>query len=198
MAGSNNSLNLAFPVPASLGGLGVANPTAHGILVAEGSSAATPIVLTAGQVLIGTTSGDPSGATLTNGTGISITSASGSITIASTVAGFATVNETSSTVTMAVNTQYVNTSSGNAQVTYTIPATAAQGALFRIIGVTGNTGGWVLQANTGQTVWVGNQACSTAGTWTSNAATDVIDIVCTVANTVFVAVGAISQDLAWA
>lgn len=198
MAGVNNSLNAPFPLSATLGGLGVASPTAHGILVAEGGSPATPIVLAAGQVLIGTTALDPVPATLTQGTGITITSASGSITIASTISGFATVNQTGAAVTMAVNTQYVNTGTANAQVTYTIPTTAAQGALFRIIGVTGNNGGWILQANTGQTVWVGNVACSTAGTWTSADKGDCITIVCTVANTVFVAIDVISQDLVWA
>lgn len=198
MAGVNNSLNIAFPLSATLGGLGVASPTVHGILVAEGSSAATPIVLAAGQVLIGTTASDPSAATLTQGTGISITSASGSITIASTIAGFATVNQTGASVTMAVNTQYINTSAANAQVTYTLPATAAQGSLFRIVGVASNTGGWVLAVASGQSVYVGNQASTvTTGTWTSADKTDGISLVCTVANTTFVATDVVSQDLAW-
>jgi hypothetical protein len=56
-------------------------------MIAEGASAMTPIVLTAGQVLIGTTSSDPVGATLTAGTNISITSATGAITINSTASG---------------------------------------------------------------------------------------------------------------
>ncbi len=199
MAGFGNLLNLAFPISAALGGSGVASPTAHGILVAEGSSAFNPIVLSAGQVLIGTTSGDPSAAALTAGTGISISSVSGSITITNTSAsgGLATVNQTGSSVTMAVNTQYINTSSGNAQVTYTFPATAAQGSIFRIVGVTGNTGGWVAQLASGQTAWVGNSVCSTAGTWTSGNATDVISFICTVANTVFVAFDGATQDLAY-
>lgn len=57
--------------------------TAHGIMLAQGAGA-TPnyLVLGAGKVAIGTTSSDPSGATLTQGSNITITSASGSITIA--------------------------------------------------------------------------------------------------------------------
>jgi hypothetical protein len=55
--------------------------TAHGVLVGEGATMLTSIVLGAGQVLIGTTSSDPSAATLTQGQNIGITSASGSITI---------------------------------------------------------------------------------------------------------------------
>ena len=55
--------------------------TAHGVLVGEGASPLVSIVLGAGQLLIGTTSGDPTAAALTQGQNIGITSASGSITI---------------------------------------------------------------------------------------------------------------------
>lgn len=63
------------------GGTGLSNPTAHGIMVGEGASAMTPIVLTAGQVLIGTTSSDPSAAAINSGTGILVGNGSGSITV---------------------------------------------------------------------------------------------------------------------
>jgi hypothetical protein len=199
MAGVNNLLNLPFPVSATLGGSGVSNPTTHGILVAQGSSPFATKVLTDGQLLIGFTGADPSAATLTAGTGISIGNASGSITITNTSAagGLATVNETGTSVTMAANTQYINTGTASAQVTYTFPATAAQGATFRIIGVAGNTGGWIAQLNTSQTAYVGSTACSSAGTWTSGDPTDGVTFVCTVANTTFVAVAGVTQDLAW-
>ena len=55
--------------------------TAHGVLIGEGASPLVSIVLGAGQLLIGTTSGDPSASTLTQGQNIGITSASGAITI---------------------------------------------------------------------------------------------------------------------
>lgn len=182
----NNLINSPFPLSAVKGGTGVASPTIHGLMVAQGSSAMVSLVLAAGQVAIGTTASDPVGATLTQGAGISITSASGSITIANTaVSGFLTVNQTSATVTMVAGTQYICTSTASAQVTLTLPAAAALGDIFRIIGVAGNTGGWVLQANTGQVVYVGNVACSSAGTWTSGDKTDNMTIVCTVANTGF-------------
>ena len=58
--------------------------TAHGVLIGEGTSPLTSIVLGAGQLLIGTTASDPLGATLTQGQNIGITSASGAITIAFT------------------------------------------------------------------------------------------------------------------
>ena len=55
--------------------------TAHGVLIGEGASALTSIVLGAGQLLIGTTASNPAAATLTQGQNIGITSASGAITI---------------------------------------------------------------------------------------------------------------------
>ena len=76
--------NASTPISPTIGGTGVSNPTAHGILIGEGSSAATSLVLSAGQIPIGTTSSDPAGATLTAGTGISISSATGAITITNT------------------------------------------------------------------------------------------------------------------
>jgi len=68
---------------AANGGLGVASPTAHGILVGEGASAVTPLTLTNGQVLIGSTGNDPVAATLSAGAGVTITNGAGTITIAS-------------------------------------------------------------------------------------------------------------------
>lgn len=192
----NNLINSPFPTIVAKGGTGLATITSHGIMMGNGTGNVTPTAEPAnGQLLIGSTGNFPVLATLTDGAGISITEGAGTITIASTVTGFSTVNQTAPTVTMAVNTQYINTSIANAAVTYTIPTTAAQGDIFRIIGVTGNSGGWVIQANTGQTLWVGNVACSTAGTWTSGDKGDVLEFVCTVADTVFVSVGGVTGDL---
>ena len=55
--------------------------TAHGVLIGEGASQLTSLVLGAGQLLIGTTASDPAAATLTQGQNIGITSGSGAITI---------------------------------------------------------------------------------------------------------------------
>jgi hypothetical protein len=61
--------------------LTLSSSTPHGVMLAQGGSPLTSVVLTAGQVLIGTTASDPVGATLTAGQNIGITSASGSISI---------------------------------------------------------------------------------------------------------------------
>ncbi len=91
---TTNSLNAnsSTPLNATDGGTGISAPTAHGVMISEGASAVNPIVLSAGQLLIGTTSGDPSAATLTQGTGITITNASGAVTIATSgSAGFSSL-----------------------------------------------------------------------------------------------------------
>ena len=77
----------ATPIPATDGGLGVNSPTAHGVLVAEGAAAVNPIVLTNGQVLIGSTGVDPVAAVPTAGNGVQITPGAGSLLIATLMPG---------------------------------------------------------------------------------------------------------------
>lgn len=71
----------SFPLSSTNGGTGVSNPTAHGIMVAEGASAMTPIVLSSGQILIGSTGADPVAAAINSGTGILVGNGAGSITV---------------------------------------------------------------------------------------------------------------------
>lgn len=63
------------------GGTGLASPTAHGIMIGEGASPMTPIVLTSGQILIGSTGVDPVAAAISSGTGILVGNGAGSITV---------------------------------------------------------------------------------------------------------------------
>ncbi len=187
---TNNVVNAPFPLSATQGGLGVASPTAHGILVAEGSSAATPIVLGAGQVLIGTTASDPSAATLTAGTNINITSATGAITIAASGVGSFTWNDVSGTTQAAViNNGYII--SNASQTTVTIPATAAEGTVFAVQGK--GAAGWIMQMNTGQTCHFGSSATTSAGSLTSTNLWDAVYIVCVTANTTFAVVSAVGN-----
>jgi hypothetical protein len=189
VGGTNNAVNAPFPLSATQGGLGVASPTAHGILVGEGSSAVTPIVLSAGQILIGTTSSDPSAATITAGTNISVTSTTGSIVIASTVGAW--VDQTSTSVTMAVNTNYV---ADNASlVTLTLPATAAFGSQFIVAGK--GAGGWKIAQAASQQINFGNVTTTsgTGGYLASTNAFDVVELVCTTANTGFSVIGSVGN-----
>lgn len=144
-----------------------------------------PALSSNGQLWIGSGSGNPTAATLTAGTGISVTNGSNTITLAAT--GATTwVDQTGTSVTMSVNTNYI---ADNASlVTLTIPATAALGDTFRIVGK--GAGGWLVQANTGQTIHMGTAASSSAGSMASSNQYDCITFSCVTANTTFVCYGA--------
>ena len=201
MAGFGNALNLGFPLATSLGGTGLNNSTAtaNGILIAEGASSFTPIVLSAGELLIGTTSGDPAAALLSGINGIGISSLSGQITITNTYGlnGWVTTNQTSSSASLIAMHQYINTGTSNSKITYTMQSTVALGYLFRIVGVPGNTGGWTINFQSGQTCHIGSQTTSSGGSISSNDYRDVITIVCTATNTKFSVLSGISQNYAW-
>lgn len=179
---TNNSTNSSFPLSATQGGLGVASPTAHGVLIAEGSSPATSLVLGAGQLLIGTTASDPAAATLTAGTGISINSASGAVTISATGA-LSWTNVTGTTQTIAANNGYA--ADNAALVTFTLPATAAIGEEYEIYAK--NTGGWLIAQNTGQSIRIGNQLTTSGvgGSLASTSTGDFVRIKCITANVAF-------------
>jgi hypothetical protein len=144
----NNAINASLPISPAHGGTGVASPTAHGIMIAEGSSNMTPLVLGAGQLAIGTTSGDPTAAAptgVTNG-GITVNATSGELSfqLSGTYVGtFAVANTASSTgvaleVSNSSNTSgsYSNlllqtggTSAGNAYASYTNTTTIWQAGM---------------------------------------------------------------------
>lgn len=182
---TNNAVNAPFPLSATQGGLGVASPTIHGILVAEGSSPATPIVLGAGQLLIGTTASDPVAASLTAGTGITINSVSGAVTIASTGVGSLFWNDVAGTSqAAAVNNGYIISNAG--LTTVTVPNTAAEGSVIAVGGK--GAAGWVLQMGTGQTCHFGNVATTVAGSLASTNQWDSVTILCVTANTTFIVI----------
>lgn len=111
------------------GGLGVSNPTAHGILVAEGASAVNPIVLSSGQILIGSTGADPVAAAINSGTGILVGNAAGSITVTNT--GVTSLAGTANQITASAST---------GGVTLSIPSTfIAPGSIAATTTVSGTT-----------------------------------------------------------
>lgn len=137
---------------------------------------------TNGQLLIGNGTGYTL-STLTASTGISITNAAGSITIASTGGGYTWTVVTGTTQTIAINNGYI---CGNAAlITYTLPSTAAVGSMFIVQGR--DAGGWRIAQNAGQQIIVGS-TLSTAGVSGSVSSTnryDSITLVCVTANTTF-------------
>ena len=184
MAELQNAINAnaTTPLITTQGGTGLSNPTAHGILIGEGASAVNPVVLSAGQILIGTTSADPSAATLTQGTGITITSASGSIAIASSTAaggGFVWNDTTGTSATIAAGNGYV--ADNAALVTFTLPATSVFGDCFCIQGK--GAGGWKIAQNAGQQINFGNASTlsGSGGSIASNNQYDSVTCVCVTA-----------------
>jgi len=176
--------NASHPLATVNGGSGISSPSAHGILISEGASAYNPIVLTAGQILVGTTASDPAATTLTAGSGISITSASGAITIANTSTGEVWTDVTATTQTVAANNSYTASNAG--AVTFTLPTTIAYGSITEI--TTGTTaGGWVVAQNAGQSIVFGDVTTTvgTGGSISSTSKGDTIRLLCTVANTTF-------------
>lgn len=168
------------------GGTSATSLTAHGILLGQGTSAVTSLVLSAGRIPIGTTAGDPSNALLTAGSGISITPASGSITISTTGAS-PWVDQTTSSVTMAVNTGYT-TDAGASLVTYTLPATSAIGDWVEINGK--SAGMWTIAQTAGQIIRFLSKSTTTGVTGSLSAITqfDCIRLRCVTANTAWVVV----------
>lgn len=97
-----------------------------------------------------------------------------------------TVDQNTSSVTLAVNTQYI-TDNGASLVTYTLPTTCAIGSIFKIRGK--SSGGWKVAQSSGQQIQVGSSA-STSGATGSIASSnqwDCVDLTCVTANNIFVA-----------
>lgn len=101
LCGTYSNINLAADVTGILpplnGGLGVASPTAHGLLIGEGTSAVSSLIGNTGYVLIGQgASSDPIfSATLTLGTNF-IAPVTGGLSLCGNVGGCATIKPQSS------------------------------------------------------------------------------------------------------
>lgn len=156
--------------------------------MATNNSVNSPQLTSNGQLVIGSGSATNGvAATLTQGTGISITNGAGTITIASSGVGSLIWNDVSGTTQAAVvNNGYII--SNASQTTVTLPATAAEGSVFAIAGK--GAAGWILQMNTGQTCHFGSVASTSAGSLTSTNLYDSVTIVCVTANTTFVVIAA--------
>lgn len=153
--------------------------TNHATLVGGASNAITSVLQAAGQVLIGTTALDPVAASLTPGSGISIASLSGSITISASGGGLAwsvvTVDASFTT-----NTGVIANKAG--LLTMTLPASAVVGDIIRIVGE--NTAlGWKIAQNASQQIFFGSQSTTVGvtGSLASTATRDAVEMVCTVA-----------------
>jgi hypothetical protein len=151
--------------------------TTHGVLLGEGtSSIVATAVGTNGQVLIGSTGADPAFGTITTSTGVAFTTGAASLAIDVKTGGFAVIDQTSASATLAVQTMYI-TDNGGTLVTYTLPATAVQGSVIKIIG--SSLGGWKIAQNANQQILgVGlSTTTGTGGSLSSSSKSDCVELI---------------------
>lgn len=165
--------------------------TQHAVLLGGASNAVSEVgPLTNGQLVIGNTGSAPSAATLTAGTGVSITNGAGSITISSGgILGW--TEETGTSANLVVNEGVI---ANNASlVTLTLPTTAALGSIIRIVGK--GAGLFAIAQGAGQTIHFGASDTTTGagGSLTATNQYDAIELVCTVANTDFTVLSSVGS-----
>lgn len=175
----------AIQVGAGTATLTQLGPTNNSVLTtsATGVPSLTPLALN-GQLIIGSSSGAPAAATLTQGSGVTITNNPNSITISVSSEGFSWNDVTSATQTLAAENGYITDRAGG--VTYTLPATGALGDAIKIVGKLGLT---TIAQNANQQILIGSSS-STVGVGGSVAGINVgdcIELVCITAgaNTVW-------------
>lgn len=191
---TNNSINLQTSGIVLYNGSGTFSATTvtqHSVLVGGASNAITSLALTNGQLAIGNTGSDPTAATLSAGTGITITNGSGSITLASVGGGLTWTDVTGTSQTIAINSGY--TANNVALVTLTLPTTAAYGTLVAVVGK--GSGGWKVAQSSGQQIHFGssNTTSGATGNLASTNQYDVVYLLCTVANNEFTVIQSIGN-----
>lgn len=166
--------------------------TNHAVLIGAASNGITSLPLTNGQLAIGNTGNDPSAATLTAGTGVTIANSSGSIVINAAGGGLTWTVVTGTSQAAAVNNGYIANNAG--LVTVTLPATSAVGDTVAVTGIN-NATGWKVAQNAGNQIFFGTSS-TTSGTGGSLASTntrDVVYLVCMVANGAWNVTGSIGN-----
>ena len=181
-----NALNLPIPVPVSDGGTGSSSLTVNSVLIGNGTSDLLTTSLTAGQLLVGTGAA-PQGVTLTQhgvviGEGASspntVVLGQGQVLIgqasADPIAGTISAVTSYQTVTTATQLMvsgtlyYINDTTPSEQVVLTLPASPTANDIVAAVSLhTSNTAGWQIQAGSGQTIQLGQNISSVAGTLTS-------------------------------
>jgi hypothetical protein len=184
-AGAGSTETLGGTLVVANGGTGRATLTNHGLLVGAGTAAITQLAnATNGQLPIGSTGADPVLATITAGTGITVTNGAGSITIAANGAGFPYTDESTSFSAVSNNGYFVT---GTA--TATMPASPSQGD--RITFILDTTNVLTVTANTGQVLRIGSTVSASAGTAASNARGDSVTFIYRSSDTAWIAMSVV-------
>jgi hypothetical protein len=185
VAGASNLVTSVAPsatsgVPLISGGSS-ANPSFGTAVVAGGGTGA--VTFTAySLVAAGTTA---TGVFQSVGTGSSgqvlISGGSSALPAWSTISTNSWLDQTGTTLTLAINTSY--TMNAASLITGTLPTTAAYGSTIRVVGK--GAGGWKIAQPAGVTIHFSgvNTTTGTGGSLASTLQYDVVDIVCSIANT---------------
>jgi hypothetical protein len=178
------SISTKTVVPSSLNQK-LGDQTQYAVITGGGSTGnlESTAAMTNGMLAIGSTSATPVAAVLTAGAGVSIVNGAGSITISSTSGGITWNEETGTSATIAVANGYISNNVG--LVTFTLPATAAVGDDFRIVGK--GAGLFKIAQNASQTIHFISSDTTTGvgGSLTAIEQYAAIEIVCITANTDF-------------
>lgn len=155
--------------------------TNHSPLIGAAANGITSLgPLTNGQLVIGNTGNDPTAATLSAGTGVSISNGAGTITVNAVGAGLTWTTVTGATQTMAVNNGYVANRAGT--VAFTLPTTSAVGDIVAVTGINTATG-WSIAYTTNQQIFFGTSSATlSTGTLASVNIRDTVFLVCVTAN----------------
>jgi hypothetical protein len=172
ITGTTNQISASSPTGnVTLSLIGPYTPaiyTAHGVLVGEGTgSIVATAVGTAGQYLVSGGAGvDPSFQTATPQL------------VVTPVAG----------ASQAMTSNHTYIANDSALTTFTLPATSSVGDILQIVGSSLNTGGWKVTYTTSQIIWgpAGSSTVTTGNAASATAAAQVVSMVCTVANDVWV------------
>jgi len=184
---TNNAINLNASGIAKYDGSGAFSAVTvsqHQPLVGAASNGITSLgAMTNGQLVIGNTLNDPSIATITPGTGISVTNGAGSIQLDVTGSGmrWTVVNAPTN---LGVNNGYGANSGG--ATAFTLPAASAVGATVSIVGM---AIGWTVAQGAGQQIHIGSSSTTlgAGGSLASTNAGDCVTLVCLVADTIWYA-----------
>jgi hypothetical protein len=186
-SGKTVTINLTAPVSVAKGGTGQTSLTDGGVLLGSGTGAVTALgQATNGQLVVGSIGADPVLATITAGSGISVTNAAGSITIANTGGAFTWTEVTGTTQALAVENGYIANNAG--LVTLTLPATAAIGDSIQITGK--GLGLFKIAQNAGQTIRIVASSTTTGvtGSLTAIEQFAALELVCITTNTDWIVV----------
>lgn len=155
--------------------------TQHDVLIGGASNGITSLALTNGQLAIGNTGNDPSAATITQGSGITVTNGAGTITIAAAGGGLTWTVVTGATQAAVINSGYVANNAGTCVVT--LPSTSAVGSIVAVTGMN-NATGWQVAQNAGNQIFFGTSSTTsgTGGSLASTATRDVVFLLCITAN----------------